>query len=230
MVGDMFSPSNSPAPDAEEHTLEGGPSARISDSIRLPNVAPITTKFCPETNRLNALRYQHTCKYMDNAQKFLGLYDVKSSVYSRLSNAEKQKTHMVIAKNYNLPVDAQWCAAAVTEVLKQGGIKNLPNGDAALSVIGYINWAGNNWHKSSKNSNAIKAQMQQMSQGDLIIWNQRNNAGKQMSHIGFIEFVDLEKGTVTFIAGNNYDAEKKHLGYVRKTMSIKDLIDSGYGG
>ena len=173
-----------------------------------------------------------------------------------------------------------WCALTVSILSKEAGM-NI-GAEFIPTVDGFVEWAGRRYKKipmNKLNNTNIKQEREnragyilsqiksnKMKEGDFIIWKGDTATRKgqnwdvhNASHIGIIERVDPQKGTITVIEGNanitkygkNGEAlivktkeqgingnqgigeaqeVNRHDGLIRKTYTITELAKNGYSG
>ena len=224
----------------------------------------------------------HKTHLLDIAQEYLGYIEVTKREYRNLTPEERKHTQgSVIPKGYS--INDQFCAHTVSTISKKAGM-NI--GAHKYSVSSFINWAQGRgtWNSlpndlvNCTNPNNIKdfrkdrnvyihKHLKEMKEGDFIVWksssfyvNTQNGYEKTYSsHIGIIESINLEKGTVTVIEGNandyisgeDYECKKvtnkkegkngaqaigefqetnRRDGIIRKVYTISDLAKFGYTG
>lgn len=176
--------------------------------------------------------------------------------------------------------NSAWCALAVSILAKEAGI-NI-GADVIPTVSGFISRAGVRYkaiHTNTITSSNVKQErasragkiLQQiqsgkMKEGDFVIWKTdkalkdgQNWQTKQASHIGIIESVNIQKGTITVIEGNANitltdnngepllvkdiaqgirgnqsigEVREKNLkdGLLKKTYTYEELARDGYSG
>ena len=246
----------------------------------------ISNPFKEDTVKLNNAIYEHKTRLHDIAQDLLGLYEITLSEYNILkkeNSKEIENTQFRVIGN-NGTINDQWCAHTVSYISKQAGMDIGPHKN---TVQGFINWAGNDYkairtkimtannYKEERDVRAeqIKKQLPEMHEGDFIVWkaNSSNNGTillnldngtlkpYTVSHIGIIESIDIENGTITVIEGNANVAKSEdgitrtivsnskegkcgdqligefqevnpRDGLIRKQYSIMDLAMFGYTG
>lgn len=185
--------------------------------------------FSDKTLKLNQKSYFHTTTLLNEAEKYLGIYEISAAEYKKLKKEnpeELNNTQYRVIGSHGVITD-QWCAHTVSYIAEQSGMKI---GKHKGSVQNFIDWAGRDYKRiTTKNmtrinykeerqnrANQIKKQLPDMHEGDFIVWktNSANNGSfivlledgtlqqNERSHIGIIENVDLENVIVTVIEGN----------------------------
>ncbi len=239
-------------------------------------IGKIDNPFEPATM---AMLYQNKnvrTNFMKTANTALGTVEYKKQY--ELTPEERLKTQAGIIGRYG-DASHQWCAHAVSTIAERSGV-NIGSHKAQVSQ--FINWGrANGIYKSisdapiNKNNfetvradraAQIQEQLPNMSEGDLIIWKSqyaaKTDVGVKLwaaSHIGMIESVDTENGTVTVLEGNanipkSDDKYERYVvqnsrqgligdqvvgepvelnrtdGFIRKVYTIEDLAKFGYSG
>lgn len=237
-----------------------------------------------DTLKLINERIPHKTKLLDIAQDSLGLIEVTGDEYEKLSENKKAYTQMKIVSKYGGSADDAWCAYTVSYLSEKAGM-NI--GGAKSSVYknnksSFVTWAkkNNTWHSIKTNKmtennyieeresriSALKEQLSKMHEGDFIVWasqyavpTDKGIQTAQASHIGIIESVNTNKGTVTVIEGNanintqgenservpvdsvdgdsrgnqqygEFKEVNRRDGLIRKVYTIEDLAKHGYSG
>ena len=250
-----------------------------SSSGRIIQVGDVLKPFENKTAELLNQNIHHKTKLLDIAQDNLGLQEVTKEEYAKLTPEERMHTQAKVIGNYGAITD-QWCAHTVSYLCEQAGI---PIGGHKSGVSQFIQWAKNNGSyrpiktnqmlatnyvaERERRASQIQDQLKNMHEGDFIIWKSQyiadfsdgSKKSQNSSHIGIIESVDIENGTVTVIEGNanefktgdNYDREtvktksegitggqeigemrevNRRDGLIRKVYTINDLANFGYSG
>lgn len=181
---------------------------------------PYKMPFSAKTNRLLLLKLHHKTKLLDNAQALLGLQEVTPEEYALLTKEQKMKTQGLVIGKHG-PITDQWCAHTVSYICEKSKINIGPH---KSGVSQFISWAGNRYKsiktqeitvknytaERQRRAEQISKQLNNMKEGDLIVWKTdyaAKNDDKSIyiekaSHIGFIESVNIAKGIVTVIEGN----------------------------
>lgn len=214
--------------------------------------------------------------FLRQANSLLGT--VEYTRQSELTTAEKQRTQAGIIGRYGNS-NHQWCAHTVSTIAERSGVKI---GGHYAQVQQFINWGERNgiYNKvpemaiSAQNFEDVRAgkaesiseQLPNMNEGDLIIWKSpyaaKTDVGVKLwaaSHIGILESVDVEKGTITVLEGNanipkSDDKYERYVvqnasqgvygdqvvgepvelnrtdGLIRKVYTIDELAKFGYSG
>lgn len=223
----------------------------VNMSINSGNVATprVRQYLSQETINTNNKQYpRSSVSYINIARTYLNkIVEVDTmSEYNRMSKAEQDTTQMKIIEGlisypYGNKVVAapgqSWCAWSVSSILKSSGIKSVP---VFSTVDQYVLWGNenkryvrcksNNGHSTAS---GIKEQLPKIKQGDLIIFKAKRATGSRASHIGIIEFTDINNGTITVLEGNNKgqgDKSDSKDGYVRRVYTISELVEKGYSG
>ncbi len=238
--------------------------------------------FSKETIELNSKKYDHNTRLLDIAQEHLGLIEITDKEYQYLKKndpAKLERTQYSMIGEHGQITD-QWCAHTVSTLSERAGVDI---GGHKKAVSEFINWAKSkndfkpiitNWMDKSniekeKNSRAIqiKKQLPDMEEGDFIIWKapyaanvgDKKLKNKHSSHIGIIESVNVETGTVIVIEGNanlfkknekgqltvvkkqtdgkngnqergDFQEVNSRDGLIRKEYTIDELASMGYRG
>lgn len=160
------------------------------------------------------------------AQEHLGMQEVLSKEYEKLTDENKARTQMHFIEEYG-KVNDQWCAHAVSHILEEAGVDIKGH---KIRVAEFVEQANNDRTfrgiKTNTITNAItlekldnersfrkeqiEKQFANMKPGDLIVWrsdyiaklsDNKLDKVSRASHIGIIEGIN-EKGEVVVIEGN----------------------------
>lgn len=218
-----------------------------------------------KTNQPRTLLLRNANKYVEK------VWEGTKSHYDFLKKLGKN--------NADYYINSAWCALTIS-ILANESTMDIGE-DFIPTVDGFISWAGRRYHKIQTNkltASNVKQERQRrageilkqirsgkMKEGDFIIWKSdialkdgQNWNIKQASHIGIIESVDKEKGTITVIEGNanitktsggealivknkkegikgNQEiGEVQEInpkdGIIRKTYTVEELARNGYSG
>lgn len=210
----------------------------VSDLPNKYSIGKIDTPFEQDTLDMLYTNTNVQTNFLKNANSLLGTVEYMNQ--SELNPEERQKTQAAIIGEYGTS-NHQWCAHAVSTIAERSGIKI---GGHYAQVQQFINWGNQNgiYNKvpetaiSERNfeevraakAEAISQQLPSMNEGDLIIWKSpyaaKTNVGLKLwaaSHIGILESVDKENGTITVIEGNANipKSDDKYERYVVQTTS-----------
>ena len=206
-----------------QNAMKDVAAAQSRKTANIDSLNNIRTPFEQKTMDLMYIE-KHSTKLLNIAQKYLGLQEVTPQEYNRLSNENKSKTQMKMIKGKDANPAHQWCAHTVSSISKEAGMDIGPH---KKYVQQFVEWGEENktykkintTKMTAKNYKAerakravqIKQQLNNMHEGDYIIWKAQfaaNVIGKngiseyEASHIGIIESVDKKTGKITVIEGN----------------------------
>lgn len=197
--------------------------AQARRTANINSINDIHTPFGKKTMDLMYIE-KHKTNLLNIAQKYLGLQEVTPQEYTHLSKENILKTQMRMIKGKDANPAHQWCAHTVSSISKEAGMDIGPH---KKYVQQFVEWGEENktykkintTKMTAKNYKAerakravqIKQQLNNMHEGDYIIWKAQfaaNVIGKngiseyEASHIGIIESVDKKTGKITVIEGN----------------------------
>ena len=206
-----------------QNAMKDVAAAQSRKTANIDSLNNIRTPFEQKTMDLMYIE-KHSTKLLNTAQKYLGLQEVTPQEYNRLSNENKSKTQMKMIKGKDANPAHQWCAHTVSSISKEAGMDIGPH---KKYVQQFVEWgeenktykkinttkmtAENYKAERAKRAVQIKQQLNNMHEGDYIIWKAQfaaNVIGKngiseyEASHIGIIESVDKKSGKITVIEGN----------------------------
>lgn len=240
------------------------------------SIGKIATPFEQDTVKMLYTNTNVQTKFLKQANSLLGTVEYVKQ--AELSAAEKQKTQAGIIGGYGNS-NHQWCAHAVSTIAERSGVKI---GGHYAQVQQFINWGAKNgiYNKvpdmaidktnfqdvRAAKAESISAQLPNMNEGDLIIWKSpyaaKTDIGVKIwaaSHIGILESIDVENGTITVLEGNanipkSDDKYERYVvqnrsqgvngdqvigepvelnrtdGLIRKVYTVDDLAKFGYSG
>lgn len=263
-----------------DKTMKEIGAAQVRKTANIASINGVRTPFGKKTMDLMYIE-KHKTNLLNTAQKYLGLQEVTPQEYTNLSAENKSKTQMRMVKGKGGNPAHQWCAHTVSSISKEAGMDIGPH---KKYVQQFVDWgeenktykkihttkmtAANYKDERNERSAQIKQQLNSMHEGDYIIWKAQFAAkvnGKsgiseyESSHIGIIESVDKENGTVTVIEGNanisvvppdgdrvvvktkaegvignqeigEFKEVNRRDGLIRKIYTIDELAKFGYSG
>ena len=263
-----------------DKTMKEIGAAQVRKTANIDSINGVRTPFGKKTMDLMYIE-KHKTNLLNTAQKYLGLQEVTPQEYTNLSAENKSKTQIRMIKGKDGNPAHQWCAHTVSSISKEAGMDIGPH---KKYVQQFVDWgeenktykkihttkmtAANYKDERNERSAQIKQQLNSMHEGDYIIWKAQFAAkvnGKsgiseyESSHIGIIESVDKENGTVTVIEGNanisvvppdgdrvvvktkaegvignqeigEFQEVNRRDGLIRKIYTIDELAKFGYSG